>query len=501
MENLHFSPDNAGHNPDHALIISACYDVYVKNLQTDKTSNSLWVLPGDVYDQVAIPRDKGKACTGIAVDGVFVRDPIDGDQAIYIDGVPKTVRTSQPTKYGRDYSSNMSMSIDNVNITCQNDAVYSTRLVFVQACSNVSLTATKTGADKSPGYWAQLDYNRDCSIKVSGVSTSGPRSRGNTNCAIETNGMRGEYAFDLLDSGCRIENLLISSSISVTPSAAGAASVNVTSSTGNIIFNGAFLLKNGEVIAEVLESSNITSGGSSNVRVTPTKADFSSGDTMSFVLPNTATSLSGHLRGFQHAYRVIDGWGFSINSIMENSAINGFFASGTYARDISISNSSLSGNSAQGTSGYNINVTSDVVSNLNISGNKFDIKQVNSNMTNHIRISTQNHRGVLISNNKATGTSSGVSISMLNSTNSTPSSMQQIFGNSFPENDAPNMVVTGQYLGARYFGHLRIQTTPTSGYFEYGTRIYHDPDGTNKEGWICTTAGAPGIWKAFGVIS
>lgn len=45
-------------------------------------------------------------------------------------------------------------------------------------------------------------------------------------------------------------------------------------------------------------------------------------------------------------------------------------------------------------------------------------------------------------------------------------------------------------------------TTPAAGYYNVGDVVYNSaPTSGGTIGWVCTTAGAPGTWKTFGVIS
>lgn len=48
---------------------------------------------------------------------------------------------------------------------------------------------------------------------------------------------------------------------------------------------------------------------------------------------------------------------------------------------------------------------------------------------------------------------------------------------------------------------IKAESPPVSGTWTRGTRIYNSAPASGQPiGWVCTTAGTPGIWSAFGVI-
>lgn len=503
LSNFYFGPDSLGNSPANTLILSACYDVQLNNISSLNVDRTLWIFPGDVYNEVAVSRDKGKPCTGIVVNGVHIVDPVDGQAALEIGGIPATKRTSQPTVYGRDVDSNMDVTIIGANITCA-DIVYTNPNVIIRGCKGLKATINKDGGDRSTAHWAFVDYNDSCDINLSGTSAVGERLRGNTGCRIKLDSQRALNAtLPGIDGGCSIESFA-SGAISVAAASSGATSIVVTSAADGLLFNGAHIYMGGVSYGRVAKTILAPTGVATTVQVTPLNAAITAGSSVTMVLPHTGTEVTGTKKRHLYNYRVVNGWGLTLKVQSVDGQRGGAIFSGSYAYSCRVVDSRFDGTGLENSasSRYDIHITATTIRGFEISGNMFDAYAVNPVVSSRIALSSTDHSGVVISNNRGTPTPSGVSTSIPNSTVASAFNMQQIYGNSFGELQAPVATVTGLYVGGKFRGVARNNAIPTTGYWSVGDKIDRDTVVSGgQEGWVCTVAGSPGTWNGYGSIS
>lgn len=500
FKNFYFGPDASGRAPSNTLILSACYDVKVDGVRSRGVRRTAWVFPGDVYDEVSVPRDKGKIMTGIRVMNVTCDEPVNGEPAIDIGGMPATKRTSQPTVYARDDAGTMDIVVDNVSIMCK-DIQYSSPLVRVRACKNIRFHATKTGGDRSPDFWANIDYNENCDISLSGVSVRGERLRANTNCRITVSGKRrSSLPFSGDDAGCTIVSHDIGNlTFSSAPSGAEVINVLNAGASGSI-FNGSFVMISGEPVAAVKESVVVPTGIVTEVKVTPLSSAVASGTIGKCILNSNGTTISGFKSGFLKNFDAWDAWGMHFNATSENAGRHGMVFSGPI-RDISVS-SEFSGTGSIGgdtLTKSDINVASPDIQGFSLVGCSFDASMENKNVQNRLIMNSTNHSGVLITQNKGTKTLTGVPFALQNSARNSYKNMQQIYGNDMGENDTGSATITGMYVGSGYRGIARNNAIPTSGRFNTGDYIDRaTPIRGGDQGWVCVESGSPGVWVGYG---
>lgn len=503
LSNFYFGPDSLGNSPANTLILSACYDVQLNNISSLNVDRTLWIFPGDVYNEVAVPRDKGKPCTGIVVNGVHIVDPLDNGAAIDVGGVPATKRTAQPTVYARDVDGNMDVTITGANITCA-DIVYTNPNVLIRACKGVKATINKDGGDRSTAYWAFVDYNDSCDINLSGTSVIGERLRGNTGCRIKLDSQRALNAtLSGTDGGCSIESF-VSGAVSVAAASSGATSIVVTSAVDGLLFNGAHVYIGGVSYGRITKTVLAPAGVATTVQVTPLNAAITAGASATMVLPHTGTEVTGTKKRHLYNYRVVNGWGLTLKVHSVDGQRGGAIFSGSYAYGCRVIYSRFDGTGLENSapSRYDIHITATTVRGFEINGNMFDPYAVNPLVNGRIAFASSDHSGVIISNNLGTPTTSGVSTSITNSTVSAAFNMQQIYGNSFGELQAPIATVTGLYVGGKFRGVARNNATPTTGYWSVGDKVDRDSVVSGgQEGLVCTVAGSPGTWNGYGSIS
>lgn len=141
-----------------------------------------------------------------------------------------------------------------------------------------------------------------------------------------------------------------------------------------------------------------------------------------------------------------------------------------------------------------------LIDGFKVSGSKFDAKAINPYVSNRIRYSGTNHKGIIITENRGSVVNKGGSQwNLLPSTVAEQRNQPQIFANDMGVNESNSGVPTGQYLGDVFIGSTRTDAAPISGYWSQGSRLYTKGAYT-YEGLICTVAGSPGTWKQFGSV-
>jgi hypothetical protein len=505
LSNFMFRADSLGNAPSNTMIISSCYNMDISNVSSYGVDRTLWVFPGDVYNEVAVARDKYKVCTGIKIDGVYINDPVDNNAAIDLGGIPATKRTVNTTYYSRDRGSNASMDITltGANIACR-DVVYANPNVLIRSCKNVKASINKTGGEHSTTYWAYLDYNESCEFLLSGTAIPGERLRGNTNCQVTLNSTRDTSAYSSSDSGCEIYSF-ISASCTFNAASAGATTVTVTSAIAGILFSGSKIYINNVVVGTVIKSVLVPASTATTVTVTPLSVAIAASATGVFVLTHEGTTILGTKQGFLYNYRVHNGWGLTFRVNSKNAARGAILFSGEYLYGCDVFDSTFAGTGQEngGPGRWDINVSATKIRGFRWKNCKMDVDAVNPVISARLNLTSLDHSGVVIADNISTITSSGVSYALANSTVASAGNMQQIYGNvTGGENVCPLTTVEGQYMGTMYYGYARNSVAPTTGYFIAGSKLHKQTFsvGVTSE-LVCTASGAPGTWAATGTVS
>lgn len=503
LSNLKFLKDENDFFSSNSLIISACYNVTVDGIYTQGANRSVWVLPGDVYNEVAVSRDKGKVCTGITIDNVCVDEPTQGNPAIHLTGVPATKRTSQVTYYGFDQDSTLSYTVKGT-IQCR-DIVYSSPLVTIEGCKTSTVDITKSGGNRSSGYWAVCSYCTTGSvINLTGVSVLGVRVRGCNWSSVCINGERqvsGERNGS--EGGCSIESFRSAAFTINDAITSASSSMTVVSSADGVLIHGAYIMVGGVSVGKVSKSTLCPAGIATVVEITSVNSSVDAGSSAYAILPCEGTTVSGSLSNFLVNYRVIDPIGLTLNVESNKAYRTGILISGDFVKG-TIINGIFSGTGHENSSANRSDIAvSDTaaVQGLTISG-QFDVNSVNPYVQNRFRYLGTNHTGLKFINCFGTVCSSGVSFNISHSTVTGFGNQPQIIAVSLDANVAPAEIKVGQYLGHAFVGNARNGNAPTLGYWTQGSRLYIDTvTAGGQEGYICTASGTPGTWKGFGSIS
>lgn len=504
LSNIQFIPDSNGYVSSNALILSACYNVSVDGLYSFGANRTLWVLPGDVYNEVAVTRDKDKICTGITLENIKIDEPAIGNPAISLSGMPATKRTSAITFWGNDNNSRMDYNIQ-ASINCQ-DIVYSGQLVDITGCKGVQGNIIKTGGDRSSSYWAVVSYcAEDVNLKLTGVSVLGVRIRGCRNGAYELNGTRiYEGVRNGSEGGCSIETFNSGPITVNTAAASGDTTLSATIvSADGIIFNGGYVILAGTPVARIRKSVLCKAGIMQTLEIEGLTTSISAGSTITVSLPDEGTTITGRLSNFLANYRVIDPWGLTLNVNCHRAYRTGIAVSGSYVRNMRIDGVfSGTGHENLAASRADIDISSSLhVNGLTISG-LFDPAAINPYVQNRVRYLGTNHTGMKFVNCSGTVCQGGLSFNIAPSTVVGFYNQPEIMGVSLDANVAPAEVKVGIYSGHVFTGNARNNNPPTTGYWQAGSRLYIDGViAGGQEGYICTVAGSPGTWKGFGSIS
>lgn len=497
LDRLHFHADASGNKPNNTIIISACYDVEV-NFTSDGIGRTVWVMPGDVYNEVAVTRDKNKVCTGIRVNGHVTRPDVTAtDAPVTISGMPATQRTTQPTFWGRDNGSYMDVVVD-VNITCD-DVVYSRPMYLQQGCKGVTARVNKSGGSRSSSHWVGLDYNEGCSGEFSGDSVIVARLRGDTNSDFtfhatrHNDGARSTSERGIVLLAFRSGALAVQGTIT-----AGETTVPVIAAADGVIFNGGYIMSAGVPVAKVQKSILAKAGVVTNLTVTPLTASLSG--SVSVDLPNEGTTIRGDVNDFMYSVQSTNTWGttFSLNSTAAYRG--GLLLDGDYCRSTTVRECYFQDTGVENAAPLrtDVHLTASLVDGFRLVDNDFDAAEKNPNVNTRLSLSTSNHKGVMVRGNRGTPTTSGISFSINPSTAVSTGAngrvQAQVYGNDVEENDTPIGTHAGFYLGNAFRGLTRENAAPTVGRYAAGDVLdYYTPSAT-KRAVLCTVSGVPGTW-------
>ncbi|HGH4619199.1 TPA: phage tail fiber protein [Enterobacter cloacae] len=485
------------------LYFSACYNVKANNIYGERCPALISAKPGDVYDQVAVARDKGKVHTGIDIDNCYSRLPPDTSSAmIAITGVPDTYRTSSTRLSALDPASPSEITVNNVTVDL-GTAAYTNPMILVRGAKNVKGSFNVVGGKSTVTPWALIDYTVKSNIRFSGSCPGGVRSRGFGSSISEhaqhcdesvsySSAMVGFNPQSFTQSGITLQ-----AAVSV-----GNTSVSVQASADSIIFYGAMLYSGTVYIGKVTRTTWLAAGVTNTVPVTKSANAVSSGSAITSYLTSEGLKVTGTISGFMYNIQSTNTWGIDFSVNIERGYRGGILCDGTYCRSAKFSGSYDGVGWEDGAAvNANIQVTATTVRNVIINGCRFDADETNPTIDNHVLVSTTDHAGVIISENTGTNPSA-VAFSISNSTVAEAYSMQQIYGNHINGLQAPVATATGMYVGGYFRGVVRNNAVPTTGYWNVGDKVDRATiTASGQEGWACTVAGTSGTWVGYGTIA
>lgn len=509
IENFRCEKDSSGLFPAVGVIFSACYDVNVNGIYGIGMDRLLDVMPGDVYNEVAIDRDKDKPCTGIVITGVYADSPNPlntGIACIRVSGYPQNTRTSQVKYYGNDFNAKFDVSV-NYTINA-NDVVFSIPLVQIQYCSNARIHGTIIGGGRSSVWPLQTDYNRDCSIIISSPTAvkSFHRDRGSQKTRFTLDVYRdATFLFSSEDYGILAQSFISSNFTTDSSSSVGDTSISVRGGGSDAVVMAGSIVRNagGGGIGRLVKTTRIPLG-SSNITVlqtTPLTSSIGSGLGVFFSLEEEETTFTGTVSGFMRNIQLSNARGLCFNEMnISNSQHSLVYFSGD-CRNVYFNGCRFTGaNMANdGVEPYDITCsTSETLRAITFRACKFEISNITS-VTAGIYFPTTNHSGCSVSGSDfGIFSTAGISVSV-----SLVASAYNMFRNYDNYATSGTTLHTGSpagtYIGTRFVGE--DGAIPTTGNWKRGDIIRTTtPSASGTEGWICVSTGTPGTWKTLGSI-
>ncbi|WP_157846146.1 tail fiber/spike domain-containing protein [Enterobacter sichuanensis] len=507
LNNFRCEKDSSGLFPTTGIILSACYDV-IGDIYGTSMDRLLDITPGDVYNEVAVSRDKDKPCTGIYMNA-YAESPNPtntGIACIRVSGNPQNIRTNQVKYYGNDYNAKFDVT---VNFTINaSDVVFSIPLVQVQYCSNATVHGTIIGGGRSSVWPLQTDYNRNCSIDISSPTAvkSFHRDRGSQKTAFTVDLNRDRslaYASD--DYGILAQSFISSNFTTDAASASGSTTINVRGGGSDAVVMAGSIVRNagGGAIGRLVKTTRIPLGAS-NITVlqtTPLTSSIGAGLGVLFSLEEEETTFNGSVSGFMRSIQLVNARGISFRDMnLANSQRCHVYFSGD-CRNILFDGCRFTGaNMANdGIEPYDATCSgTDILRAITFRSCKFEISTI-TNVSVGIYIPTTNHSGCSASGSDfGVFTTAGISVSV-----SSVSSAYNMFRNYDNYATSGTVLYTGSpsgtYIGTRFVGE--DGAIPSAGNWKRGDIIRTTtPVASGTEGWICVATGTPGTWKTLGNI-
>ncbi|QHM75399.1 hypothetical protein C7M52_01353 [Mixta theicola] len=496
IKHLKFFKNSDGHGTDNGLILSACYNVNAE-VYSDSAVRTLWIFPGDVYDAVAVERDRGKICTGINVRAIANSPVASNIPAIHISGIPGTPRTAVPAKYGIDEDASMGFVVE-ASINC-GFVSYSHPLVKIEGVSNLNARINKYGSEFNLAKWASIQYSTRCNIVLTGRSYKGVLVRGVTCSLLTINESSPEsIIFSGGENyGCSIETYG-SASFTVEDFLLSENMIKITPNETGSIFSGMYLLCDGEPIARVTKSMLCKAGKTLNIPLRSITAEIPINASVRFALPCEGTTILGSIENFLENYHVGNGWGVKFDVVCINAARTGINFVGDYIRGVII-NGNFTGTGHEDSTSARADIAA--VASLQIRGLEisasFDTNMINKHVQNRFRYLGDNHTGIVIHNCYGTPTRQNISFSIVHSSVQGDGNQAQIYANKLDYNLVPLEIKTGYYIGQIFTGNSRNNLPPKTGYWMNGSRLYNSKISDNCAGYVCIESGAPGRWQQF----
>ncbi|HHX4831927.1 TPA: hypothetical protein ACVB6Z_000360 [Acinetobacter baumannii] len=475
------------------LILSACYDVEVTNIKSDGVATTLYNFVGDVYNQVAVDRDKDKVCTNVKIDGVNIDNFVDGSTPVQAIGYSATVRTAQGMTIAIDDDQYMQMSMKGIVITSRN-AANTSDLILVSGVKNVDFEAEIVGVEHD-GRFARIQANQDCSIKITGSSKRGFINRGNHNTDITVNSVYKTKSRVPSERGMEIQSYEFVTSSFNAPQ--GSTSLSFSVATTTLLYKGSLVLKNNIPVGQVTKTAYFESGVVNTVQIDGLSEAITTSDAVKILRANDGCVVTGVIANYYNNVYGTNPVGTIIQSKLYGGYNGNIMFDGAYLINVDITDCKLEkvGLENSSMSCVDITVDSATVRGLRINDNKFDQNLTNPKANQRIYIDTKNHSGVTISRNIASPCLSSIPVNIKPSTAPGYKQQAQIFANSFGDvNTTVATAYSGFYVGNTYTGFVRTNY-PSSGVWNVGDRLLKENAVIGQtQGWICTTGGASPSW-------
>ncbi|MCW3179768.1 hypothetical protein OMP46_09540, partial [Acinetobacter baumannii] len=276
------------------LILSACYDVEVTNIKSDGVATTLYNFVGDVYNQVAVDRDKDKVCTNVKIDGVNIDNFVDGSTPVQAIGYSATVRTAQGMTIAIDDDQYMQMSMKGIVITSRN-AANTSDLILVSGVKNVDFEAEIVGVEHD-GRFARIQANQDCSIKITGSSKRGFINRGNHNTDITVNSVYKTKSRVPSERGMEIQSYEFVTSSFNAPQ--GSTSLSFSVATTTLLYKGSLVLKNNIPVGQVTKTAYFESGVVNTVQIDGLSEAITTSDAVKILRANDGCVVTGVIANY-----------------------------------------------------------------------------------------------------------------------------------------------------------------------------------------------------------
>ncbi|MCV8530873.1 hypothetical protein ODS70_17985 [Escherichia coli] len=503
VEDVQFLSSDGVTPREIGLYFSACYNVKAHNIYGERCPALISANPGDVYDQVAVARDKGKVHTGIDIDNCYSRLPPDTSSSmIAITGIPDTYRTSSTRLSALDPASPSEITANNITVDLGTTA-YTNPMILVRGAKNVKGSFNVVGGKNTVNPWALIDYTVKSKIRFSGSCPGGVKSRGfGSSISEHAQHCDESVSYSSTMVGFKPQTFTQTGITLQSAVAVGNTSVSVQATADYIIFYGAMLYSGSVYIGKVTRTTWLIAGVTNTIPVTKSTSAVSSGSAITSYLTSEGLKVTGTISGFMYNVQSTNTWGIDFAVNIERGYRGGILCDGTYCRSAKFSGSYDGVGWEDGAAvNANIHVTATTVRNVTINGCRFDADETNPTIDIHVLVSTTDHAGVIISENTGT-VPSAVAFSISNSTVAESYSMQQIYGNHINGLQAPVATATGMYVGGYFRGVVRNNAVPTTGYWNVGDKVDRPSISTGgQEGWACTVAGTPGTWVGYGTIA
>lgn len=510
IENFRCEKDSNGEVPTIGAIFASCYNVTVSGLYGEGMDRLLDVTPGDVYNEVAVSRDKDKPCTGIKITGVHADgpDPTNtGLPCIRVTGAPQSTRTSQTQYWGVDYNAKFDVEVE-YTIRAY-DVVFSLPLVLVSFCSNAKVKGTIIGGGRSKVWLHQTDYNRDCDIQVSSATAVAAflRDRGTRNSRFIVDIQRDKsFGYSSTNYGIEPQTFVSGAFVTDAAAAIGATSINIRGggAVGIIMAGSIIRSAGGGVLGRLLKTVRVVAGAANitTVQTTPLTSSIGAALNITFNLEEEGTTFTGSVSGFMRNVNMNGTRGVTFKNMSFTLSQHSHVYMSGDCRDISFVGCRFSGanTAADNIEPFDVTCpTSASVSRIKFIACKFEIEYL-SGVAAGVYLPTVNNSGCSVSaSDFGTFSTAGMSVAI-----STVSSAYNIFSNY--DNYATSGTVlststpAGMYVGSRFVGEN--DATPASGYWKRGDIIRTTiPVASGQEGWICVASGTSPTWKGLGSIS
>lgn len=475
------------------LILSACYNVEVTNIESDGLATTLYNFVGDVYNQTAVSRDKNKVCTNVKIDGVAVDNFVAGSTPVQAIGYSATIRTSEGMTIAIDDDQTMQMSMKNIVINSRN-AAETSDLILIAGVKNVEFEAKVVGVEHD-GFFARVQANQDCNIRLVGSSKRGFVNRGNHDTTIHVESIYKTKNRVSTERGMSIQSYEFATS--AFNAAQNATSLTFSISSSTLLYKGSLILKNNIPVARVKKTVLFSAGVVNTIQIDNLSEAITTGDTVKVLRANDNCEVTGTIANYYNNVYGTSPVGTKISANLMAGYNRNIMFDGTYLYDIDVVDGDLEkcglGNASATVADITVNTTT--VRGLKIQRNKFDDKAINLKANQRIYIDTTDHSGVVISDNNGTVCTSSIPVNIKPSTVSGYKQQAQVYGNNFEDiNTVVATAYSGMYVGNSFNGFVRA-TTPSSGIWQVGDRLMKENVSVGSTiGWVCTVGGSTPTW-------